>query len=269
MKNAVVVGANGFIGSVIVNKLIERGLKVYAVYNTNIDRINLKATVITNEEVLKLSLIPDLIFFLTGNYATPYSELLEMNNMLYTYVKKFPSSKLVYVSSANVYGDANWSIVENSPFVNPGTYALSKLAGEFIVQSLERYSIVRLAYVYGPKMTNTSFIPSLIKSARNHNKITLFGEGEREQDYIYVDDAADLCIMAANTHTNDIYLGATGKSTSNLEVANEIKKFINCEIVLTGTENASSFYFDPSLTFKKLNWKPATSLSQGIKNIVA
>ena len=159
-------------------------------------------------------------------------------------------------------------ITENSAFVNPGTYAMSKLAGEFIVQSLANYSIIRLAYVFGPDMTNNSFIPNIIKSAQNNKTITLYGKGERQQDYIYVDDAADICIAAAKTNENEIYLGATGCSTSNLEVANNIKKFINCDIIFTGTELAQSFNFDPSISLIKLNWRPAVSFSEGIKNIL-
>jgi UDP-glucose 4-epimerase len=269
MKLALVVGANGFLGNLMVEKLLLNDVKVVAVYNSNFDNINKKATIYKNEELLKEGLQPDFIFFTSGNYATPYPQLMEINRMLDNYTEEFPDAKMVYISSANVYGDTKDSITEKSPFTNPGTYAMSKLSGEFIVASMKNYSIIRLAYVYGPKITNKSFIPSLIKSAKENNTIELFGNGEREQDYIYVEDAIELCFLSAFEKDNLVYLGATGKSISNLEVANEIKKHIDCEIKFSGTETGQSFYFDATTTFTILNWKPQTSFSQGIKNMVS
>jgi len=268
MKSAAVIGSNGFIGSVIVKKLLDQNISVFAIYNKDVDRIDPRAKIVTNEQFLSLSVAPDIIFFVIGNYNTPYKGLLDINQMLYRYVKNFPESRLIYVSSANVYGNSTNIITEESPFINPGTYAMSKLSGEFIVQSLNNYSIIRLAYVFGPEMTNNSFIPTLIKSGRNEGKITLFGKGAREQDYIYVDDAVDLCIAAGISSANEIYLGATGKSTSNLEVAQHIKRYMNCDIIFKGEDTAPSYYFDPSETFSKLNWAPSVSIEEGIKNML-
>jgi len=175
---------------------------------------------------------------------------------------------MVYISSTNVYGNTNQVVTENSSFNSPSIYALSKIAGEFIVGSMKYFSIVRLAYIYGPRITNSSFIPAIIVSAKENKKITLFGQGEREQDYIYIDDAVNFCVLSAMKESNGIYLGATGVSVSNRQVAEEIQKYIDCKIEFKGVETGQSFYFNPEKTFEELNWKPQISISEGINNML-
>lgn len=269
MKTAVVVGANGFLGSALVNELVQQDFEVIAVYHTNHDKVNGKAKLFTNDEILASNITPEYIFYLSGNYANPHHQLLEINSVLYHYTLKFDQAKMVYVSSTNVYGSPNGVVTENSPFNNPGIYAQSKLSGEFIVKVLSNYAIVRLAYIYGPGITNNSFIPAIISSAINKKKITLFGQGEREQDYIYIDDAVSLCIASALNKNNNTYLGATGVSISNKIISEEIQKYTGCIIEFSGEETGQSFYFDPKVTFEILNWKPKTLFQDGIKKMLS
>lgn len=269
MKTAIVVGANGFLGSALVNQLLKMDFKVFAVYHTNHDKINDQAVLLTNEEVLNSNISPDFIFYLSGNYTNQHRQLLAINMVLSQYALKFDNAKMVYVSSTNVYGNPSGLVTENYPYNNPGIYAQSKLCGEFIVKVMSHFAIVRLAYIYGPGITNKSFIPALISSALNQKKITLFGKGEREQDYIFIDDAVSLCIASALIEDNNTYLGATGVSISNKAVSEEIQKYTNCSIEFVGEETGHSFYFNPKYTFEILNWKPKTSFPEGIKKMLS
>ena len=268
MKLAVVVGANGFLGGAIVNELINKGINVCAVYNTHFDKINKLATLTNHQDLLTSDLQPDIIFYASGNYATPHDDLLKINFTLYQYSLKFINSKLVYVSSTNVYGIHNNSITENSTYNNPGVYALSKLSGEFIVSSMPRYSIIRLTYVYGTGISNNSFIPQVIRSAKDLGKITLFGNGGRMQDYIHINDVVNFCLASAQQQNNATYLCATGKSISNKEVAEEISKWNGCSVEYTGEDSGQSFHFDPQKTFNELNWFPKITFAEGIKEML-
>lgn len=268
MKLAVVVGANGFLGSAIVNELINKGFKVLAVYNNRFESINKNAQLITSDELLKSDFQPDCVFYVTGNYTNTHNELLSINNLLYNYTQRFTDSKFVYVSSTNVYGVNDDIISEKSPFNNPSNYALSKLSGEFIVSATKHYSIVRLTYIYGPNITNNSFVPQIIKSAKEAKQITIFGTGTRTQDYIYINDAVSFCINAAQTDSNCILLGATGKSISNKEVAEEIAKNIDCKIVYKDLDLGQSFKFNPEESHRLLNWSPKVSFAEGIKMMI-
>ena len=269
MKKAVVVGANGFLGSALVQALLSQDFEVLAVYHTRHNNIDKKAKLFTNEELLHSAIQPDFIFYLSGNYNNTEAELAAINETLRDYSLQYANAKMVYVSSTNVYGTTTGIITEDSPFENPGIYAQSKITGEAIVKAMPHFSIIRLAYTYGPGITNTSFIPAIIASAKANKKITLFGKGEREQDYIYIEDAVAFCIAIAQQKDNAIYLGATGVSVSNQQVAAIIQQYIDCEIAFTGEETGQSFYFNPRQTFEKLHWKPQTDISAGLKKMLS
>jgi UDP-glucose 4-epimerase len=268
MELAVVVGANGFLGSAIVKKLIDENIEVIAVYNKRFDSIDKNAKLITTEDLFDSNIKPDYIFYVAGNYSNSHKELLLINDILYKYSLKFNNSKFIYVSSTNIYGNHNSVIAETSSFNNPGIYAQSKISGEFIVSSLLNYAIVRLSYIYGPGITNNSFIPQIIRSAKDLGQITLFGDGGRMQDYIYIDDAVALCLAGAKRKSNGVYLGATGKSISNKEVAEEVAKFIACTVVFKGEDLGASFYFNPQKTNSDVNWTPKILIAEGIKKML-
>ncbi len=268
MKTAIVVGANGFLGSALVNALIFESINVVAVYHSNKNNINPKAQAITTNELFEQNPIADCLFYAVGNYACVHSELIEINNQLYGYINKFPMLKWVYVSSTNIYGVHGNAISENSSFNCPSLYALSKIAGEFLVSSLNNFSIIRFTYLYGPGITNSSFLPTIISNAKLKGSISLSGRGSRLQDYLYIDDAVECCIKAGLINGKETYLAASGLSISNTDVANEIKKYINCEIVYEGVNTAPSFQFDPHLTFEKLKWRPKTSFQEGMNQML-
>lgn len=268
MEVSIVIGANGFLGSNLVNKLIENNQKVVAVYNTNFDSIHKKATVVSIKEIFTSSIKADYVYFLSGNYACSHQDLVQINEELILCCKAFPKAKFIYVSSTNVYGSNSEIISENSAFKSPGIYGISKLAGEFIVSSMENFSIIRMTYIYGLGISNNSFIPQMISKAKEQ-KIILFGNGERKQDYIYIDDAVDLCFACSKNKKNAILIGATGVSISNLQVCEAIRQHIPCEIAFTGTETGQSFYFTVDKAKNELHWEPKVPFSEGIKKMLS
>lgn len=267
MELSIVVGANGFLGRNLVNKLIENNQEVVAVYNSNFDSINKNATIVSLKEVFELRISPKYIYYLSGNYLTSHKDLIRINEQLIRFCTTFPNSKFIYISSTNVYGSNTGILSENSEFKLPGIYGLSKLAGEFVVSAMDRYSILRMTYIYGFGLSNNSFLQQVVSKAKE-KKIVLFGKGERRQDYIHIDDAIDLCILSAFYENNTTYIGATGISISNLEVCEEIKRHIECEIEFTGTEKGQSFYFNIDKVANELNWAPKVKFSEGIKKML-
>ena len=268
MKTAAVIGANGFLGSFLIKKLLSENIKIISVFNYN--RNNLLSNVynIHKEEFLNGGHDVDFIYFLGGNYTNSHSQLIELNFELHMYIIKYPNAKFVYISSTNVYGFHNEKITEFSSFNNPSLYARFKLAGEFLISSLSRYSIIRLTYLYGPGITNSSFLPTIIQSAKINNEIILNGDGTRFQDYLYIEDAVDLCYKAASSSKNEIYLGASGDKTSNIKVASIISSKLGCDIKFFGEEKGKSFSFDPQKTFSTLNWKPRVDFNTGLTRML-
>jgi UDP-glucose 4-epimerase len=210
----------------------------------------------------------DYIYILSGNYANSHKELIEINCDLQRYITKYPTAKFIYISSTNVYGFQSDVITENSSFNKPSLYGRFKLAGEFLISSLSNFSIIRLTYLYGPGITNSSFLPTIIRSAKEKFEIILNGDGSRYQDYLYIDDAVDMCYIAANVTENGIYLGASSIKISNIEIASMISNITGCGIKFIGEEKALSFSFNPKDTFEILKWKPKVDFKIGLINML-
>ena len=269
-KKIAVVGGNGFLGHKVVENLVQKKYDILAVYNNSKDKLDDIENKIQIEEFLsqKVKAVSHIIFA-AGSFRNSAEENARLNcEVLYPISKLYWDSRLIYISSTSVYGFHDAVITEDSPFKSPNLYGLANLAGESIVMPLQRYGIVRLAYLYGPGLDNGSYIPMTLNQAKN-GKIKVIDEGERKQDYLHVDDAAELCSSLLEYPENDIFLGATGTSVSNREVAGKIANQYKCEIEYVKKEEKSpSFFFDPSETCKKLDWTPEKEFADGIKGLM-
>jgi len=263
-----VIGANGFLGSALVNQMLIEGIDVLAVYNRKKENINKKAVAITSLKYLSVVYPADVIIFAAGSYQSDIHAHLSLNNMLYNICKVYPSSRLIYISSTNVYGCHATAIKENSPFINPSIYGHSKLAGEFIAKSMTSFSIIRFTYLYGSKLDNNSILPNLIQKAKKEGTITIFGEGERQQDYLHISDAVQMCMRVAHMSSSELFLGASGISHSNRIIAEKIQSVVGCDLNFLGQEESCSFYFEPNESFNKLSWQPQKDFTEGLKEMI-
>lgn len=269
-KKTAVIGSSGFLGRHIVAGLLKSGGEVTCVYNKNNYHIA-GCQQLQIDDFLTSTDQYDNIVFAAGNYLNTHEELVALNSDLLRSISiKYRESRLLYISSVNVYGVHSDIINENSSFNSPLLYGRSKLVGEFIAASFKSFAIIRLTYLYGPNLNNKSFLPFIIEQALTNGKITLMGHGERSQDYLFVEDAAELCLKALEANENNIYLGASGLSYSNLQIAEAIcNNLPNCTIDFKGEEKGVSFFFDPKLTMQTLNWQPQIDINEGIRKCLA
>jgi UDP-glucose 4-epimerase len=268
-NNTLVIGANGFLGSNLSKRLLTDGHNVYAVYNLQKNNIPEGCILLTKDELFEIKNDIDYIFYCPGSYKNNHLQNIEINCILLSkIITKYKYAKIIYTSSTSVYGLANNIINENSCFNNPSLYGQSKICGEFITKGSERHAIIRFTYLYGPFLNNNSFLPNIISQAKSENRIILYGNGDRKQDYLHITDAINLCIKAMYYENNDIFLGATGVTYSNLEVANLVQSFCeNTIIEFSGEETGTSIIFNSDSTKFKLNWKPCILINDGIKNM--
>lgn len=267
-QKCAVVGANGFLGKALTIKLEKEGYSVTAVYNKNSSNIVAGMDKISIRDFLNTENQHDYIILSLGNYLSTHSDLIEINDSIYKIMKNNQNAKIIFISSTNVYGIHERMIHVNSSYNSPALYPFSKLAGEFLVSSHKKHIILRMTYLYGKGLDNKSFLPNIIDKAKLTGQIVLFGDGSRKQDYLHIDDAVDLCIASLKSDGNGVFLGASGVSVSNYEIAQIISQKYNSEILLTGVETGSSFYFDIENTKTNLNWVPKVSIKQGVNEML-
>ena len=143
--------------------------------------------------------------------------------------------KLVWSSSASVYGDAvELPMTENHPFNNKNFYGATKIAGEAMATAFyDRYNLpvigLRYMNVYGPHQDQTAaytgVVPIMLNKIEANEAPIINGDGSQAYDFIYVEDVARSNIAALKS---DINLGMYNVGT---EVQTSIKEL--CELILS------------------------------------
>ena len=253
----IVTGAAGFIGSHLIKKLYLRGDKVLGIdlfgkpfsnisnsfgnFN-NINNIpcNVLPMDISSEEFIKLLIDyePECIFHLAADSNTLSSnayEVIKNNTLSYqnilSYAKK-TDCKLVYASSASVYGTKNQDDIfreENTKISPENPYAFSKYQMEIMSKKSNAVGL-RFFNVYGPKeifKKNTASVASQIYSSYLNNKEFILFEDSRNiyRDFVYIDDVIEACIKAAESGKG-IYNVCTNSPRSFQEVYDTISKIV-------------------------------------------
>lgn len=253
-KNKVLItGGAGFIGSHIVEKLLENNYNVIIIDNLSSGFIEN----IPNSDTLKfyqlniekddLELVfqkeaPDYVIHLAAQTSVnfsishPYYDA-NMNVMasikLLELCKKYNIKKFITASSAAIYGNPKYlPIDENHPTEPMSQYGLSKLTMEkYIKLSGIPYIIFRFSNAYGPrqKSSKESGVVAIFNNAmKNNEPINIYGDGEQIRDFIYVEDIANICIKAINSNVeNEIINFSTNKGVSLNQLFKVMKSLYN------------------------------------------
>lgn len=163
-------------------------------------------------------------------------------------------SRLVYSSSASVYGDAiEEPMTEDHPFNNENFYGATKIAGEAMARAYHhRYGLplvgLRYMNVYGPRQdyrgAYIAVIMKMLDSIDRGEPLKVFGDGSQAYDFVYVGDcaAANVCAMRSDA-VDSFYNVGTGIRTSIKELA---------ELVLEITGSDVGIEYEPGgMTFVK------------------
>ena len=240
-KNILVTGGLGFIGSHIVEELLEDN-KVTVIDNLSSGKIeNLKDSnhenlTLINEDLLDCDLEEilkgkDYVFHLAAKVSVPGSvaEPLDYNESnidatlkLLIACKNNNVKKIVFSSSSAVYGEnLNMPLKESELPMPSSPYAAQKASGELYLRSFfESYGLnyVALRYfnVFGPRQDENSpyaaVIPKFISAILKGESPVIYGDGEQTRDFIYVKEIAKANIAACESDYNGIVNVALGKS---------------------------------------------------------
>lgn len=252
-----VIGGSGFVGSVIVEKLLERGFDVIVFDNLrfgnykNIENLPVKFINgdVLNPEVLKEYIDQiDVVYYLaTVNIIAAendYSDCINNNvngvNKILEVVSKYKNIKrFVYTSTSSIYGNGT-DIVEETKKDFLNIYAATKYAGESLCRLYENtenlpLTIIRYTNVYGknqrPESPYCGVIGKFIEKSVLGEDIQINGDGSQCRDFMYVDDVANLTIdlgFMEKTLSQEINFN-TNNSLTILEIAELIKKTTNSQ----------------------------------------
>ncbi|MBR9705804.1 SDR family NAD(P)-dependent oxidoreductase [Candidatus Pacearchaeota archaeon] len=299
-KRALVTGGSGFIGSHLVDRLIEYGYNVTVIDDLSygkIENLNEKATFFKLDirdyhKLLEVIDDQDIIFHLAANATTRESSLgwidpvndYQVNavgtlNVFRSVVEADCNAKVVYASSAAVYGEPKYlPITENHP-INPiSPYGVSKVAGEkYATAYSHEYGIetvtLRIFNTYGPRQPRYVMFDFLKKLKENPKLLKILGTGEQIRDYCYIDDTIDAFILADKKIKKGVFNVAGGNPVSIRDLAKvmlEILGLNNTKLEFTQKSwrgDITTLVADIS-RLKKFGFKPETDLEGGILKLV-
>lgn len=293
-----VTGGAGFIGSHIVDKLIEKDYDVCVVDNLvsgNVENINPKAKfykvdVRDNlEDVFKENKIEYCIHQAAQVSVTKSMEdpLLDCSvNILGTlnllsFCARYKVKKFIYASSAAVYGEPQYlPIDENHPKNPMSFYGISKLTAEKYIERFAQnygfeYVIFRYSNVYGPRQDpfgEGGVVSIFCERMQNDKDVLIFGDGNQTRDFIFVEDVAEANCLALKNPIK----GTFNLSTNTRVSINELFEMISS---LTGYQKNAVYAqrragdiqhstLDNSLLKSLLSWSPKYSLKEGLTKTI-
>ena len=307
-RKVVVTGAGGFIGSHLVERLLELGADVTAFvrYNSRNDRGVLgldggrgRPVRVVAGEIRELATVrrlvkdADVVFHLAALVGIPYSyvhpdEVVEVNTIgtlnVLTAAKDAGVRRVVVTSTSEVYGSAlKVPIGEDHPKQPQSPYAASKIASDAIALSFHRsfdlpVAVVRPFNTYGPRQSDRAIIPTIISQALTKREVTL-GNTAPTRDFTYVTDTAEGMLRmgeAAEAVGQEVNLGS-GSEISIGDLAARIAAIVGADVRVVRSEErvrpahseVMRLLADNGKAKRLVGWTPRVSLDEGLRRTVA
>jgi UDP-glucose 4-epimerase len=294
-KCFLVTGGSGFIGSHVVDRLVERGAREVVVFDKVVRRENLEqagdSVRIVEGDVTDSASVRDAtegadgvfhmaVLPLGPSVADPrLAHDVNVGGSLNVFeaARDVGVQKVVYSSASSVYGDTDETTDESHPLNTRTMYGATKLAGELYLRAFGDayelpYVTLRYMNVYGPRQEG-GLVMSVTRRLLAGDAPTIQGDGSQSFDFVHVRDVA-----AANVHamesdvTDDAFNVGSGGEASVREIVEKL-------IAITGVDVEPAY--DTSVRVlnsrrvgsnvrarEKLGWQVSIDLDDGLRDTV-
>lgn len=299
-----VTGGAGFIGSHIVDRLVDNGINVRVLDNlstgnlSNIQRhINGKVDFIEGDiknvetvrdcvkgvdAVTHLAAIVSVPFSITNPKITFETNVDGTNNLLSASAKE-RIGKFLLISTCAVYGEPKYLPVDEKHPTNPlSPYAESKLLAEkacltYQEKNLLKTIIFRLFNVYGPRQGLNDYsgvITKFIDRARQTSPLVVYGDGSQTRDFVHVSNVVEAALHALDNPAaeGEIFNIGTGNPVNIQELAQTISNLTGSKQPITHeNERAGDIkhsYANITKATEILGYNPKIKLKDGLQALI-
>jgi len=297
-----VTGGAGFIGSHVVDALIEAGHAVSVVDNLwehgggKLENINSKATFYKMDiRDAALSDVfqkeqPEVICHLAAQHSVKIStddpvhdasvNILGLINILQN-ATRFGVRKIIFSSSGATYGTVEKMPVDETVTQHPESpYGITKMSSEYYLRFWKEmhgldFTILRYGNVYGPRqdpLGEAGVIAIFSRQILLKEPVRIDWDGEQQKDYVYVGDVARANLISISAGDSETLCIASGKGTSVNAIYRALVEEVGHEVEIRRAPKRPGdiylTYFDCSKAQSKLNWKADVNFKEGIHNTV-
>jgi dTDP-glucose 4,6-dehydratase len=259
-RKVLVTGAEGFIGSHLIERLLKEqtDVRAFVLYNFSNswgwldsfpkDRLN-KIEVFLGDirdynSVYNALKGVDIVFNLAALIGIPFSyhaqEVYIDTNVKGTVnilqaARRLKTKKIIHTSTSEVYGTAQYVPIDESHPINPQSpYAATKAAADYLALSFYKsfnipVTILRPFNTFGPRQSARAVIPTIITQALANKSTIKLGNLKTSRDFTYVTDVADAFVKIAEAGDTEgnIYNVGSNREVSVKEIADLIMKCLN------------------------------------------
>lgn len=305
MAICLVTGGAGFIGSHLVEALVEQGHLVRVIDNlstgklSNLDRV-LRNIEFVAGDVCDESLVNDLmhrvdyVFHLAALASVPRSVEAPLEShaacatgtvTVLDAARRAGVRRVIYASSSAVYGDQPTAAKRETDLPQPiSPYGAAKLAGEiyclafYATYGLETVAL-RYFNVFGPRQDPDSpyaaVIPRFISAVVQGGQPTVYGDGHQSRDFTFVGDVvrANLLAMETAAAAGRVFNIATGRAVSLLELLDVLSETLGQPITPVFAPprpgDIRHSMADITLARQLLGYEPRVSLQEGLRRSIS
>jgi UDP-glucose 4-epimerase len=301
-----VTGGAGFIGSHLVEKLLELGSEVSVIdimlcgnkiaHLDGHKKLSVHKVDVTDvPAITPLFNGQDMVFHLAAVVGVEETqdepvnllnvEVVGTSNVI-ALAAKNKVKRFIFASSSEVYGDSSEPMVEEGPFNPKSTYALTKLIGEHFCKAYYQkygleYTALRYFNSYGPRQDERFVLSRFVNRALKGKELFIYGDGKQTRDFTYMEDTVHMTLLAAimDTGVNQVFNFGTGREVSINELADKVL----ASLELKGKVKVSHVDYDRLRSReievfnrlanvdhaeKLLQYRPATTLEKGIRKYI-
>ncbi len=294
MSRALVLGAGGFVGAHLCDRLVADGWDVVGTVRPGSPpaaeqlAVELLAVDVADPVALAAAVRaadPDVAFHLAasrlrgdaaGRAATAAVNTLSGLHL----VEALPDRcrAVVRLGSSTEYAALDGPMTEDAPLRPRGFFGATKAAGSLLLSAVAaergvRSVVLRAFQVYGPRDHPARLVPTAVRAARDGTVLPLTGPGRR-RDWVYVADVVDACVLAAGADrlaTGSVLNIGTGVQTANEELVGVLEQVSGRTVRVAGgvhqgrSWDTGSWVCDSSAARESLGWEPRTDVVTGLR----
>ena len=292
--NIGVIGGSGFIGSHVVDKLIEQGHVVTMFDIMKPHRNDVRHLCIDITDLSKTAVVLtgdcDAVYLLAAMadvndvYKNPV-EAGEVNSLgvanVLEVARRNEIDRVILASTVWVYGlSSEREVNESTPLhieKADHVYTSSKIAAELYCQSYQKlygqnFTILRYGIPYGPRARSGTVIAIFVNRALNGEPLTIFGDGSQYRNFIYVEDLAEGNVVTLKDIAKNQTYNLEGiRPITVKEVAETVKKLIGDVEIEYKEERPGDFegkIVSAEKAKRELDWEPKVDFEEGVKRYI-